>query len=335
MARSLIVLPDDSARPLLTAIGAARKSLRIKMFVFDEARLLNAVIRVSRRGVKVRVLLNSARRSGVRENESTRRQLERAGIDVREPGPPIDLLHEKSLVVDDATVFIQSLNWNSRNLTQTRDYAVVTTQRHDVSDVIDAFEADWHRQTYVPRDGTHLIWCPGGRDRVCRFIDAAKHRLWIQNERFQDMIVIDRLIRAARRGVSVAVMTRAPHTLKSDKLIEGVGGLRILDDAGIAVHKLHGLRLHGKVMVADEMAAIVGSINLSPGSFDRRRELAIEVHGDDILDRVTAVVHHDWKHSRRLDLSDEGLASDLEDRLEDSERLLALQPRHHGEYKDY
>lgn len=44
MHRSLIVLPDDSARPILDAIGSARKSLRIKMFLFSDPALLNAVI---------------------------------------------------------------------------------------------------------------------------------------------------------------------------------------------------------------------------------------------------------------------------------------------------
>jgi hypothetical protein len=32
MFRSLIVMPDDSAKPILDAIVAAKKSLRIKMF---------------------------------------------------------------------------------------------------------------------------------------------------------------------------------------------------------------------------------------------------------------------------------------------------------------
>jgi hypothetical protein len=38
MARSLIVLPDDSAQPILDAIANAKKSLRIKMFVFSDDR---------------------------------------------------------------------------------------------------------------------------------------------------------------------------------------------------------------------------------------------------------------------------------------------------------
>ena len=72
-------------------------------------------------------------------------------------------------------------------------------------------------------------------------------------------------------------MARPPHTLKKDKLVEGVGGLRILDDVGVKVHKLKDLKLHAKMLLADGERAIVGSINLAPGSFDSRRELAIEV----------------------------------------------------------
>jgi phosphatidylserine/phosphatidylglycerophosphate/cardiolipin synthase-like enzyme len=324
MARSLIVLPDDSARPIVKAIDEAKRSLRVKMFTFSHPKLLNSVIAARRRGVKVQVMLNPERRDGDRDNDHTRKVLERRRVDVKNANPAFDLTHEKSMVVDDETAFVQSCNWVERNLNETRDYAVVTTSKHDVADVIDGFDADWHRQAFTPRHETHLVWCPGARDRICRFIDAAKHRLWVQNERYQDMVVIERLVRAAQRGVKVAVMARPPHTLKREKLVEGVGGLRILDDVGIKVRKIKPLRLHGKMILADGVAAIVGSINLAPGSFDSRRELAIEIRDDDVVDRLASVVHDDWRHSRPLDLSDEGLLADLEDRVEDTRQLLAL-----------
>src|SRR5215471_6834902 len=73
MARSLLVLPDDSARPILDAIDAARRSLRIKMFLFSDPTLLAAVLAAHGRGVKVRVMLNIARRSGEVENEAARK----------------------------------------------------------------------------------------------------------------------------------------------------------------------------------------------------------------------------------------------------------------------
>ncbi|MGA9798920.1 MAG: phospholipase D-like domain-containing protein [Terriglobales bacterium] len=317
MSRSLIVLPDDSARPIVDAINAAEKSIRVKMFVFSDPDLLKGIIAAHQRGVKVRIMLNPARRDGKEENQESRQLLHKAGIEVIDSNPAFDLTHEKSMVIDEKTAFVKSLNWDTKNLTQTRDYAVVTTHAQEVEEILEGFEADWQRQSFDGRPNSHLIWCKGnGRERIARFIDEAKHSLWLQNERYQDPVIIERLVRANRRGVKVHVMARPPHKLKKEKLLEGVGGLRIMDDVGIKVHKLRHLKLHAKMLLADGLKAIVGSINLTPGSFDSRRELAIEVHDDEVIDRLHGVVHQDWENSRPLDLSDEGLLADLQDEEE-------------------
>src|SRR5271163_3347924 len=316
MSRSLVVLPDDSAQPILNAIRGATKSLRVKMFVFSDPTLLKAVVEAHRRGVKVRVMLNPARRSGEAENEESRKTLTEAGIEVIDSNPVFDLTHEKSMVVDDRIAFVKSLNWETKNLTETRDYAVITDHEHEVDEIIDCFEADWNRKSFDPGENARLIWCEGnGRNKIADFIDRTKHTLFLQNERYQDAIIIEHLVRAKERGVKVHVMARPPHTLKKEKLVEGVGGLRIMDDVGIKVHKLKHLKLHAKMLFADGVRAIVGSINLAPGSFDSRRELAIEVHVDDVVERLHTIVNHDWENSHPLDLTDEGLLADLEDRL--------------------
>ena len=309
MSRTLIVLPDDSVQPILDAINGATKSLRIKMFIFTDPSLLDAVIAAHHRGVKVRIMLNPRRRNGVSENDETRSKLEAAGIEVRDSNPAFDVTHEKSMVVDDKTAFVKSLNWQTKNLTSTRDYAVITRHAHEVEEIIDGFEADWSRQDFASR---HLIWCRGnGRERITQFINQAKHSLWLQNERYQDQMIIECLVRAKERGVKVHVMARPPHTLKKDKLIEGVGGLRILNDIGVQVRKLKKLKLHAKMLLADGERAIIGSINLAPGSFDSRRELAIEVDDKHIVDRLHQIVKRDWKNAHPLDLTDEGLLADL------------------------
>jgi phosphatidylserine/phosphatidylglycerophosphate/cardiolipin synthase-like enzyme len=87
-----------------------------------------------------------------------------------------------------------------------------------------------------------------------------------------------------------------------------------MDDVGIKVHKLKHLKLHAKILFADGLRAIVGSINLAPGSFDSRRELAIEVRDENVIGRLHKIAHHDWENSHPLDLTDEGLMADLEGR---------------------
>jgi cardiolipin synthase A/B len=322
MSRSLIVLPDDTAKPILDAIDGAKESLRIKMFVFSDPAVLKAVLAAHGRGVKVRIMLNAARRSGEADNEAIRKQLGDAGVEVIDSNPAFDLTHEKSMVVDGNMAFVKSLNWETENFTETRDYAVVTSQPHEVDEMVDCFEADWNRKEFHPHDNSNLIWCSSyGRDRIAKFIDLAKHTLFVQNERYQDAIIIERLVRAKGRGVKVHVMARPPHTLKKEKLVEGVGGLRIMDDVGIKIHKLKHLKLHAKMLLADGCRAIIGSINLTPGSFDSRRELAIEVHDEDIVERLQKVAQHDWENSHPIDLTDAGLMADLEDRKEGAESL--------------
>jgi cardiolipin synthase len=313
-SRSLIVLPDDTAEPILDAINHATTSIRVKMFMFSDPSLIQAVIAAQKRGVKVRIMLNPARRSGEKENDDSRKTLTDAGIEVIDSNPAFDLTHEKSMVIDDSTAFIQSLNWETRNITETRDYAVVTTHKHEVGEIMECFDADWARTAFNSGEKSHLIWCTGnGRQRIGQFIDEAKHTLWVQNERYQDPVIIEHIVRANQRGVKIHVLARPPHKLKKAKLVEAVGGMRIMQDVGVKVHKLKGLKLHAKLLFADDLRAIIGSINHAPGSFDSRRELAIEVHDEEIAGRLKSVVHKDWGNSHPLDLTDEGLLKDLED----------------------
>lgn len=317
--RSVLIFPDDTVAAIIDAINAATKNLRVKMFLFSDPQLIQSLIAAKERGVQVRVMLNPARRSGEEENAVTHKILEAAGIEVRDTNPDFIITHEKSMVVDDELAFVKSLNWETKNLTETRDYAIVTSHKHEVEEIILCFEADWERREFNPGNEAKLIWCRGnGRARIASFIDEAKHSLFIQNERFQDMVIIERLVRAASRGVKVHVMARPPHTLKKEKLVEGVGGLRIMEDVGIKIHKLKHLKLHGKLLLADGCRAIIGSINLAPGSFDDRRELAIEVHDADIVERLKEIAHYDWHHSHPMDLSDAGLLEDLQKRMEES-----------------
>ncbi|HLY70414.1 MAG TPA: phospholipase D-like domain-containing protein [Puia sp.] len=311
--RSIIILPDDTGKEIISAIESAEQSILIKMFLFSDPDLINAVVAAKKRGVIVKVMLNPARRNGEEENEDTRKLLEDAGIEVRDSNPTFVITHEKSMVVDEKIGFVKSLNWETKNLTETRDYAIITHHKKEVEEIVLCFEADWERREFEPGEHAHLIWCSNnGRTRIANFIDEAKHTLFVQNERFQDLVIIERIVRAASRGVKVHVMARPPHTLKMEKLVEGVGGLRIMEDVGIKIHKLKHLKLHGKMLLADSSRAIIGSINLTPGSFDHRRELAIEVHDPAVIERLLQIAHADWENSHTLDLSDKGLLEDLE-----------------------
>jgi cardiolipin synthase A/B len=313
MSHHLIVLPDDTAGAILDPIRAARHLLQIRMFLFTDPTLLSEVIAAKQRGVDVQVMLNPARRDGKSDNAQTAARLQDAGVQIRDSSPAFAMTHQKSMVIDNRVGVIESLNWETRGFTDTRDYAVVTTTRSEIDEMVKCFDADWKQQPFSPFPRSRLIWCPdNGRERIGAFIDQATRSLWIQNERYQDTDVVERIVRATLRGVDVHVMARQPHKLKRAKLVDGVGGLRIMQDVGAKVHRLNDLRLHGKILIADDRRAIVGSINLTPGSFDARRELAIETTAANVVNRLVQTSHHDWKHSSKMDLSDEAVQRELQ-----------------------
>ena len=148
---------------------------------------------------------------------------------------------------------------------------------HEVSEVIDVLRSRLESKEVRATGSSHLIWCTAMAATASR----------IHRRRQTDTVPAERALpgpsdhRAAGAAADArsqnSIMARPPHTLKKEKLIEGVGGMRIMDDVGIKVHKMKHLKLHGKMLLADGLRAIVGSINLAPGSFDSRRELAIEV----------------------------------------------------------
>jgi phosphatidylserine/phosphatidylglycerophosphate/cardiolipin synthase-like enzyme len=78
------------------------------------------------------------------------------------------------------------------------------------------------------------------------------------------------------------------------------------------------------MLLADDKRAIIGSINLAPGSFDSRRELAIEVKDKKVIKRIRKIAKHDWRQSHKLDLTDAGLLAELKKHKIDCVEELAI-----------
>ena len=116
-----------------------------------------------------------------------------------------------------------------------------------------------------------------------------------------------------------------PTSSRRKSSSRGSAACAFFEDVGIKIHKLKHVKLHAKVLLADGERAIVGSINLAPGSFDSRRELAIEVSDEHVVRRVHDVLRHDWENSRPLDLTDKGLLAELEEYDENVVEDLALE----------
>ncbi|NBZ94953.1 MAG: phospholipase [Proteobacteria bacterium] len=310
----LIIQPDDGIQPILGTINGAELSLDIKMFQFTDPVLIQAVIQAQRRGVAVRVMLNPSRFTGEHDNDEAFALFRDAKVPVQETNPKYPITHEKSMVVDGKQAFIMSLNWAPKYFERTRDYALVTNVPEEVAEVASCFEADWQRADFTPPAVSNLIWSVGkSRQAVIDFVHDAEKSLYVQHEKYVDTPVIEALVRAKmKRGVKVHATALPVHSLREFYRLDGVAGLRLLEDLGIHVHRLKHVHLHAKLILADKKRALLSSFNIYPKCFNERRELGIKFEDRDLVKRLVEVFESDWEQSKRIDLSDEGIAKDLE-----------------------
>jgi len=301
----IIVQPRDGVPPVLDLISQAHTSLLVKQFTFSENSLLEAVIERHRAGVDVRVMLNAKRSGGDRANDETFARLNKAGVPVRWSNPKFYVTHEKSIVVDQSAALIATFNLCPKYFTHTRDYGIITSEPRQVAQIVEGFEADWEHRDWLPDPSTGLLWSnANSRARICEFIDSARHSLDVQHPKFVDAVVLDRLLDAHHRGVRVRVLCGGRHGISDWDILDTFSSLRVLRRAGVKVHKQKNLRLHAKLLLADGLRAVVGSMNIDRSAFDLRRELGIALDDPSAVQRLEEVFALDWDASSHYDAPD-------------------------------
>lgn len=292
----ILMQPDDQIAPVLAMMNSACASLCIKMFVFTSPTLVEAIERAHQRGVRVRIMLNQARSSGSRANDDVFQRFAAAGIEVSWASPHFAVTHEKSMVVDERTALIATFNFADKYFSLTRDYGVVVTDAAIVAEILAGFEADWrHGHLQVP-DASPLVWSNrNARETMAAFIDGTHRRLQIQHPKYSDTAILDRLMDALRRGVHVQIICGGKHGISPPDMLDTFSSLRVLVRAGAKLRKQHLLRLHAKLLVADNERAMVGSMNIDRSAFDLRRELGIVLSKPDAVATLQGHFEADWE----------------------------------------
>jgi len=293
----LIVEPDDGYQPVLDFIASAKSTLHFKHFKFDAPELVEAVLAAHGRGIKVRAMFNGANFEGLRYNDATYKAFEKAGIAVTWANPAFPVTHEKSGVADGTSAMISTYNFSPKYFTQCRDLGLIVHRPAVVHDIMNCHDADWERRTFVPA-APELVWSNvHSRQKFAGFIDGARKQLDIYHPKYVDLPLLDRIMAARDRGVRVRVLCGGTHGIKSWDLLDTLASLRALRRSGAKVHRTTKLKVHLKLMIADEDRALLGSMNIHRDAFDRRRELGILLSPGPVVERVRLLFAGDWEHS--------------------------------------
>jgi cardiolipin synthase A/B len=297
----VLVEPAAGYGFLVRAIGAARHSVVMEMYELADPGIVAALVAAQRRHVAVRVLLDKRYDAGS-VNAPAFATLAAGHVAVRWTNDS-EIFHEKAVVVDGATAYVGTGNLTSRYYATTRDFWVLDAQRADAAAITSTFRTDWLGG--APITGPHgadLLWSPDAEPRFVALIDLARHTVALESEELSDTYVLNALIDAAHRHVSVHVTMTYSAEWRSvfDQLVA----------AGAVVHVDHGehpVYIHAKALCVDCTTGahvtgtlVVGSQNLSYSSLAFNRELSIDTTDAAVVATVDAVLRSDFASAGRF-----------------------------------
>jgi phosphatidylserine/phosphatidylglycerophosphate/cardiolipin synthase-like enzyme len=298
----LIVEPDDGEKPVMDFLNSAQKTVALKQFTFTHPLLLDTVMALHKRGVRVRVMLNGAKATGERLNDPFFEKMKSTGIEVQWSNPSFLVTHEKSIIVDGKSALLATFNFMEKYFQATRDYGILTDDRTQVAQVQKCFDCDWEREPFHPHEDAGLAWSPEhARHLVCNFIDRAHKTLDVQHPKFAEPVILERVLAAIERGVRVRILCGGKHGLHQPDLMYSFALWRLMHKAGAKVHKQKNLRAHAKLVVVDRKWALLGTQNFDQPAFDLRREVAMKVYDAAVVRDLATMFERDWETSRKYE----------------------------------
>lgn len=249
----VISAPEERRQAVLDVIRSAQERLQLSLFRCDDQAVLDALAEAVQRGVMVRALLTGRAKRSKKQLKRLYKFLQECGVDVRRYADPVVRYHAKYVVADDGPGLVASLNFTRKCFEDTCDFLLVSHDTELVTALTRLFDADWCTVTGGLPDlpGDRLIVGPEqARRRFEALLRQATHRIRLIDPKINDPAMLTLLKAREADGIDVDVRAQ-----------DGLGSLVP----------------HGKLLLIDDSAAVLGSISLSTLALEFRRELAVVI----------------------------------------------------------
>ena len=346
--RAQLLLNGEEIFPaMLAAIREARSTITFANFIYEDGAIAGemaaALAERCRTGVAVNVLLDAVGSSQMPRQYWTR--LEDAGCQIAwfHSLNPFAIKrinhrnHRRILVIDGRVGFTggtgvgEQWTGDGRQPEHWRQ-TDVRVEGPIVRSLQAAFAENWRDSTGILLGGDRYFPAPerrgdlavqsvksspssGAAEAYLLFlltIDGARKSIHITNPYFvPDDAMADALVRAARRGVSVSIITAGVAQGVLDRLVRQASRAHYprASKAGVKIYEYGPALLHAKTMVVDGQWVSIGSANLDNRSFALNNELNLVFMDRGIADRLIRVFEEDLKYSRPV--SDDDLKQGL------------------------
>ena len=135
---NLLVSPSNARAKLGSLCARARRTLDLYAEEVQDARMVKRLVKVARRGVRVRII--AATIAG-----PSKRALTSAGIALKVASVGLTHLyvHAKAVIVDDKVAFVGSENLSGTSLDANRELGVLVANQAAVRTLVHTFDRDW------------------------------------------------------------------------------------------------------------------------------------------------------------------------------------------------
>jgi cardiolipin synthase len=330
----LLIDGKQTYQSMLEALEKAEKYIIFQFYVFRADKtgktFADVLMRKARQGVQVNFLYDEI---GTEIPDAIINDMKSAGIDVchfnslRGKGRfQINFRnHRKILIVDGKVSFVGGLNigddylglwpdlgpWRDTHV-RMEGPSVIACQMVHAKDWYwckqEDLNADWQIKT-TDGDANVLILPSGPADEKqncllahIAMVNSAVERLWIANPYLvPPESLLDAILLAALRGVDVRFILPSYSDAWIVMIASEVYVSRLLKH-GVKVYRYRGGFLHQKVMLVDNLFAVVGSANLDFRSMFINFEITVVGQETKFVDDVSRMLERDILNSREVSL---------------------------------
>ena len=328
---------DQAFPAMLAGIEHAKHRIALETYIYEKGDVgtmfTNALEAAARRGVRVRIVLDSIGSKNMSADDEKR--LEEAGAEINWVNPIVSFqieeanyrTHRKALVIDGEVAFVGGMGIADQWLHDAKDsptWRDTMVEMHGpvVTDVEAAFNQNWivvagvvepevEPDIALAKDAgkSIVVWSApqsGANELKLLYllaIAAARHSIDIESP----YLITDESSRwsiqeARRRGVRVRLLVEGDKTDAKAVKYAGRGDYEALLEQGVEIAEYQPAMLHTKAMVVDGLLSVVGSANFDNRSLELNDELNVAVFDRVLASRLLQDFDRDLTHSKKLDL---------------------------------
>lgn len=325
----------DKFESLLRDISNARSYIHLQYYIFEDdnlgARIKNALMAASRRGVKVRVIYDHI--GSLNVSRRFFREMKEAGIEVypffRVAFPPFATRinwrnHRKLAVIDGQTGYIGGMNIADRYISGGKFPCWRDTHLRITGPGVGAlqysFAVDWSfmGQPLIEENlscppvesaeaaGVQLLTCGPTSEwsnvamQMLKAIGNARKRVYIQTPYF---LPTESLLRSLQAAALARIDVRVMIPQKSDSAILTYASYSYIMEclrAGIKIYLFKGGMLHSKTLMIDDDYSSVGSANIDFRSFEHNFEATMFIYSAKVNAELRRQFMLDLANSERV-----------------------------------